>query len=415
MLRAAIICPDQQLREQLLQTLVRNPRIHVGQVLDRCPDPLELARFLRNKAPEIVFLGAEPANQALAAVQSIAANFPKIQVIAIHRATNPPDLLEMMRSGVRDCLAFPSADIAAVLGRAVARAQSDQSSPETTGMIVSFLPAKPGVGTSTVILNTSIAAAALGKRVLLTDFDFNSGMLRFMLKLSHENSLFDAARLSEELEPDVWQRLVTTLGNLDVIHSGPLNPDARPSETQIRRLADFWRHQYAAVFVDLSGDLDRHSIEMMQESEQIFLTCTSETASLHQAKEKLSYLRRRELGDRIRLVLNRDTKQSLVKPKQVEELLGTPVHAVIPNDYARVQHALHEGRGVDPNCPLGKQFAALAASLVAPEAHAEAESSGGSLLGWLSGKRRSDKSSASYFSSTENANSTLPATPPANP
>jgi Flp pilus assembly CpaE family ATPase len=127
------------------------------------------------------------------------------------------------------------------------------------------------------------------------------------------------------------------------------------------------------VCADLSGNLEKYSMEIMHESRKIFVVCTPEIASLHLAREKLQYLQRMDLGDRACVLLNRYVKKSSVTPTEVEQIVGAPVEIAFPNDYTRVNRAIQEGKGVDPASELGKCYAELGAymlqkKLTAPEA-----------------------------------------------
>ena len=51
----------------------------------------------------------------------------------------------------------------------------------------------------------------------LGDFDLNSGMVRFMLKLKNTYSVVDAAERSLDIDENFWPQLVTSIGALDVL------------------------------------------------------------------------------------------------------------------------------------------------------------------------------------------------------
>jgi len=208
-----------------------------------------------------------------------------------------------------------------------------------------------------------------------------------MLKLTHSHSVHDATDRAQDIEEAMWYRLVAEVGDLHVL-AGELKPLRRPSEAQVRHLAEFWRNQYQAVFVDLSGDLDPASIEILQESKQIFLVCTAETVALHLAREKYICLKTMGLGDQVKLIVNRYCQDGILSTKQIEATLGVPIQAVIPNDYPRVQYALQCARGVESSSAIGKEFAALAAAITGKSLPQPAsESRGKHLLEWFSSKR----------------------------
>ena len=110
---------------------------------------------------------------------------------------------------------------------------------------------------------------------------------------------------------------------------------------------EFMRRNYTSLCFDMSGNLERYSLEIMHESKRIFLVCTPEIPSLHLAREKYLYLKQLDLGERVSVLLNRCPKRSLISPQQIEQLLGVPIYMTFPNDYQGVQRAMTAGRWVD--------------------------------------------------------------------
>ena len=212
------------------------------------------------------------------------------------------------------------------------------------------------------------AELALARRpntnVLISDFDLNSGMLRFMLKLKNEYSVTDAIEHSVAMDENLWPQLVTHVDGLDVLHAGRINPNYRIEATQVRNLIGFMRRNYQVLAFDLSGNLERYSLEIMQESKRVFLVCTPEVPSLHLAREKLLFLRDMELDTRVSVVLNRTQKKPLFTKQQVEDLLGVPVVRVFPNDYNGINRAVTAGTLLEPHSDMGKEFTAFADTLV---------------------------------------------------
>jgi len=114
------------------------------------------------------------------------------------------------------------------------------------------------------------------------------------------------------------------------------------------------------ICFDLSGNLEKYSIEIMHESKRVFLVCTPEIPSLHLAREKYQYLQTLDLGDRVSILLNRCQKKSVLSPAQIEQLLGLPVQFTFPNEYEEVNRAMAQGTHVEPGSVLGRQCTALA-------------------------------------------------------
>jgi pilus assembly protein CpaE len=363
MLRAIVICPDADVNGQLESVLAETGIVTVTRVMDHYPNALELLRFLRAHAPQIVFLSTESMLKAGEVVREIEKNTPGIQIVAVGQTCDPQLLLELMRFGIREYASYPFERIAVTeaLLRIREVLESKPAVIDCTDNVFSFLPSKAGVGASTVALNVSVALSRLpNSTVLLSDFDLNSGMLRFMLKLDNTYCVTDAAEHSFHMDEALWPQMVTTLDKLDVLHAGKLNPDFRIEPSQITHMMEFMRRNYRVLCFDLSGNLEKYSLEIMHESKKIFLVCTPEIPSLHLAREKYLYLKQLDLQDRVCIVLNRCQKRPLISPEQVEQLLGVPVTLTFPNDYQGVHRALTFGRWVDPATELGKQFTLLA-------------------------------------------------------
>jgi pilus assembly protein CpaE len=228
---------------------------------------------------------------------------------------------------------------------------------ESTTQIFTFLPSKAGVGTSTLALNIAAAMAGnLKQRTLLSDFDLSSGMMRFFLKLKNNHSIIDAIQRHDDLDEESWAQLATSFGNLDVIHAGQIQPNFRVDPGQIHSLVDYFRRNYQVVCFDISGNLEKYSMELMRESRRVFLVCTQEIASLHLAREKLAFLREADMEARVSVLLNRCYKRPLVSKQQVEDLVGVPVMTMFPNDYNGVNQAMSAGTWITSDTELRKTF-----------------------------------------------------------
>jgi pilus assembly protein CpaE len=367
LLRSIIISPDAELAERLEAAATLTGEISVNRVLDRYPTVIDLVRTLRAQAPDILFLNFESFEKAQEVVSFVEKQADGVQVIAFHRRCDAKILRETMRLGVREFLSdpFERAVLMESIGHMKALLERKPTSYDATTQVFSFLPSKAGVGTSTLALNVSAALANRpNTRVLLSDFDLNSGMMRFLLNLRTEFSVIDAVEHSLHIDENLWPQLVTTMGQLDVLHAGRVNPNLRIEGTQIRNLVEFMRRNYNALCFDLSGNLEKYSIELMQESKRVMLVVTPEIPSLHLAREKLHFLRGYDLESRVVVVLNRCHKKPLFSKEQVEELLGLPVVQTFPNDYNGINKAMTAGTWIDQESEMGKQFAEFAQSLL---------------------------------------------------
>jgi pilus assembly protein CpaE len=367
-LRTIIISPDVALADRLGATLSQfEGGVQVCRIVDNYPPHLDLLRILRAHAPEVVFLSFENLALATATVRFLESQSAGLQIVAINRVCDATHLRETMRAGLREFLTDPFEldSVQEALSNVNELLRKKPPVYESTNHILSFLPSKAGVGATTLALNIS-AALARGKKgsVALTDLDLNSGMIRFLLKLTTEYSVMDAVENSTAMDENIWPQLVTPKLDMDVLHAGRVNPNLRIDPTQVSGLLQFMRRNYEALVFDMSGNLERYSIEVMQESRRVFLVCTPEIPSLHLAREKMGFLKTLGLDNKISVLLNRVQKKSPFTVAQVEELVGAKVAGSFSNDYFAVARATTAGQTLEPESVIGQQCTAFATHLM---------------------------------------------------
>ncbi len=367
MLRSIIISPDPEVITRVEDIISRVGRVVILRTFDSYPLSHDLERILRVQAPQIVFLSIESLSRAIEIVTAIGEIRPGVQVIAIDKHCDPAALLDLMRVGVREMLTDPFDTDNFISTLARVRELLEKSPPvfDSTDLLFSFLPAKQGSGATTIALNTSIALSRLPEtNVLLADFDLNSGLIGFMLKLDGNYTVYDAAENAAKMDDHLWPQLVARVDKLDVLPAGVLDPGTRIEPAQVRQLLAFGRRFYKVICLDLSGNMEKFSLEIMGESKQIFVVCTAEIPALHLARQKISFLQGMDLGDRVAVLVNRSQKRPVITVSQIEALLGVPVYATFLNDYRGVHKALTAGREVEADSELGRQFTRLSQSMI---------------------------------------------------
>jgi pilus assembly protein CpaE len=347
--------------------IAKSGRVGLVKTADRYLQEFDLERFLRANAPQVVFLSIEHLSRAMEVLRGIEQTLPGIQVVAVDRTCDPAVLLDLMHIGVREFLAYPfdGASFMAAVARLEEVLEKRPALVDVSDNVFSFLPSKTGSGTTTLCLNVAVSLSALtDTHALLMDLDLNQGLIGFMLKLDNVYTIYDAAENAAKLDEHLWPQLVASRANLDVLPAGRLDPQTRVDPLQLRQLIAFARRFYKGICIDLSGNMEKFSLEVMQESKRIFLVCTPEIPSLHLARQKFNLLQALDLGERVVVLLNRSQKRPVISTNHIEQLLGVPVYQEFPNDYRGVHEALTAGRSVDSNSDLGRQCSQLAHAMM---------------------------------------------------
>jgi pilus assembly protein CpaE len=230
--------------------------------------------------------------------------------------------------------------------------------------ILALMPAKAGGGCSTVALNVAAALAEHhSKKVLLVESDRRSGILSIMLDLKNRSGLSEALQQAGELTPVEWQQHTVWVSG---IHLLPANPSRRcplPTWAQYFQLLRFVQQRYDYVFVDLPEVVNEATAEVVKSARSICIVCTPEVPSLKMAGQRCAELEACKIpGDRIHIVVNRWERGGL-SIDHVEDVLGRPVFATLPNDYKQVKSAILESRLVAAHSRFGRACVGLAHKL----------------------------------------------------
>jgi Flp pilus assembly CpaE family ATPase len=364
--KISVICPDEQVVEDLDHILRDRDDVAIHHAFTRNPRQIELDRHLQFHSPQALLVASNADAYTLDLVAYLRRAYPHLPVVVLHTEANsgPASLLPFMRAGVREVIfqPFDRQEVREVVDRL--RAKPAENAVPKAGKVLCFLPSKPGVGASTVAVNTAAALAQEGSRVLLVDGDLTSGMVRFMLKLKNPSSIRDAARRVSEMDEFLWPQLITEVSEgLDVLHAGKASLIGGLDSEILLSLLDFWRAAYDVICFDFSGNLEEFSLEAMRYADRIFVVSTSEVASLHLLMEKLQNLKASGLIDRVRVVQNRKAAKDDLTKRHIEQVIGMPICAVFRNSYSETLAASREGRTVRANSALGEEFKAFASEL----------------------------------------------------
>jgi pilus assembly protein CpaE len=110
----------------------------------------------------------------------------------------------------------------------------------------------------------------------------------------------------------------------------------------------------------------------VRSADEVVVVSTNELPALQAAQRVLNYYESNGIPrQRIRLVINRFSKDVGLSKEMVETALQTDVYFVLPSDYEAVQRALLDGKSISLQSNLGKQINLLAARLMGVEARAK--------------------------------------------
>ncbi len=365
MLRGLLICPNDQLKRELAVAVPKVPALEIVRVLTTYPSPEEMFRIMRVRKVDLLVLCVDDLLHSERLAKSIDDLMPGLPVITLSSLEDVDVLHKLMHLGIRQHLTSPIqesalADAVEAVGQ---RLRTHPASVPNPGDLYTFLPAKPGVGTSTIAVSTSCALAEdLDVKTLLLDSDLAAGTIQFLLKLGPTASIIDALMHADNLDEDLWFQMVGKWGKLEVLHAGELNTPPGLDLPGLERVLSMARAQYDVICADLGSHFDPLSMALLRESRRIFLVTTPEVVALHLAGVRMRRLIELGLHDRVSLLLNRKVR-SEVKDSDVENAVGIPISHSFSNDYRGVQSSILRASPVPEGSELGDCILNLAHSL----------------------------------------------------
>lgn len=306
-------------------------------------DPLHDAQ----SRPDVLLLHYIPGYGELEFLAESAAS-RRLPLIVLGPADDPEAMRLAMRAGASDYISQPlkQTELLSALDR-VGEQLKDQASAR--GQIVTVLNSKGGSGASFVATNLAYALSReTNTRALLVDFDLQFGGLSRYLDLYPKRGLVEALDATQDMDEVSAEAYITA-------HSSGVRLLAAPSDRlllsrdvpvdQIDSLLQILQQNNDYVIVDLPRRIDLLSATVLEHSDQILMLVQQSLAHLNDAARMIQLLTK-ELAvpmDRIKIILNRHSKNALIEPDDIKKALKIDELTLIPNQYKMVADSLDSG------------------------------------------------------------------------
>jgi pilus assembly protein CpaE len=369
---ALLVCPDRGMAGDLNPLLSQYFPMAAVVHLQAYPPHLALSEVLSTHPANLCLLDVGSDRQkALGVLQELHELAPHLPVVALLPVNDPDLILTSLRQGAVEFLIkpFTSEQFQATAERLNRLNPGVLTGRANQGKVICVMPTKGACGASTIACNLAFQWKHLGsKRILLADLDPLTGTLAFLLKLKSNYSFVDALSHSGTLDADLWKALVARYQGIDVLLS-PENPaDGMQEAHDTGSIVHYSRQLYETVILDAPGPYGNWGLSMARLCDQLVLVTTNELPALQATQRSLSYMERNGVErEKIRLVVNRYSKDVGLSQEAIQTALHTDVFHVLASDYDTVQRALMEGKPIPNGSTLGKGLSALAEKLAGKE------------------------------------------------
>jgi pilus assembly protein CpaE len=329
---------------KIKEALLASARLRL---LADCSDAQQLIADVLRLRPSAVLITLDAANSEndFALVKQLAASCPDSAIITAAREASPAVILGSMRSGALEFLQLPVVpdEFNTILDR-VTEFSIGRETSKMGGRIVGVFSSKGGVGVSFFATNL---AASMNAHTLLADLNLQAGDAASFLGIDAKYSLTDFVRNRSRLDDSLINSLVTP-------HSSRLSLLAAPTEAHeaedieaqhVTEALHLLGQRFECVVLDLQHTFDPITVAALDLADDILLVMTLDIPGIRSTKRALKVFER--LGyprNKIRVVVNRWTKNIDVELQKVETHLDEQLIGFVPNDYRRVINSINLGR-----------------------------------------------------------------------
>lgn len=298
----------------------------------------------------VVVVADESLARPVATIQMLAHGDPTWTVVAMAEDFERELVRQAMLAGARDVVLRTTnpqelrlALMAARQADVIRRAPADHRAPHAAGTIITMAGVKGGIGKTTLSVNLSLSLAMETQRsVALVDLDLPYGDLAMLLDLKPTGSVVSAVSDPTILaDPDLLQaQLCDGPGGVHVLTApisanGPTVDGAQigPLLTRLAGLYDF-------VVVDTAGGFGEHTAAALDVASQTILVTTPEPPTLRRTELGLRQLREWNYPTtKLKLVINRASLRTGMRPEEIESLLSEPVAWWLPDEPRAIESA----------------------------------------------------------------------------
>jgi pilus assembly protein CpaE len=304
----------------------------------------EIVRLKPNAA--IIALGTN-AEQAVRFIERLNAECPGTTIISAAQDASPDMIIGSLRAGAREFLRIPIStdELRTVLGRVsdFSTKQRSVEAPKKQGRMIAVFSSKGGCGTSFIATNL---AAATNAKTILVDLNLQAGDLPLFLGLDHKYSIADMVEKRNRLDESLINTLVTPHSKHLSLLAAPREADSADEiEPQhVFEVLQKLREHYEYVVLDPQHTFDSITLAALDQCDEIVLILTLDIPAIRSTQRALEIFDR--LGyprKKVRIVVNRWSKQIDLDLRQVEKFLNEPVVGFVPSDYQTAVSSINLG------------------------------------------------------------------------
>jgi len=213
------------------------------------------------------------------------------------------------------------------------------------GKMLAICSAKGGVGKTSLAVNLAIALSKKKLQVALMDCDFQFGDVNVAMDLGSSFSISDIAESIETLDAHSLNSFMAKHTSGVRVLPAPERPELADLITPeiINKVSQLILENYQYLIVDMGVGLNDQTLSLMEIADEILLITTLELISIKNTKLLLKTFQTLEMHEKVKVVLNRATMESVIQANEVLQILQIENPFYIPNNFPIASKSLNFG------------------------------------------------------------------------
>jgi pilus assembly protein CpaE len=368
-----------------IKLMLRNPKVsNIITEIIRTTGGFETYQDGDPRKPDLLFFELGPdAEKEMAMIESLLKTNEVGAVFLTAEHVDPAVLMRAIKLGAKEFFPQPIKIDEVKDALQSFKEQPQEPTPkreQKSGKIISIFGSKGGVGTTTVAVNLAMSLLQTKKNqsVVLVDMNTLFGEVPLFLEISPKFHWGEITKNIERLDNTFLTNILTQ--HESGIHVLPspayLNGHVRPTPEIMSRLLDLMKGMFDYVLIDTGQSTNDTSLRVVELSDTLLLItilslpCLANTNRLMKSFLDLGYADK----DRIKVVLNRYTKNNDISLKDAEAGIKKELFWIIPNDFNTTMSAINKGKPlaqIASRAAITKSFEEMARALQPPESQPE--------------------------------------------
>jgi pilus assembly protein CpaE len=213
------------------------------------------------------------------------------------------------------------------------------------GEMIVVVSAKGGVGKTVTAVNLAVALSKNNLQVSIMDGDFQFGDVSLAMDVHPTFTIKDVVEGIETMDSFTLSSFLIRHGSGVKVMAAPERPEyADLMTTQVvDKVCDMLLAQFDYLIVDTGVGLHDKSLQLIEKADQVFVLTTLEMTAIKNTKLMIETLNLLGLKQKISVVVNRSTMESVIQASDVADILGEETAFQIPNQFQIVAQSLNIG------------------------------------------------------------------------